>query len=59
MIFITLKAELGKTVSEALKNILTEVDAIVQEDLGKLNEIANSTFATDINYIKVLLDKAQ
>ena len=44
---------------EALKNILKEVDAIVQVDLGKLNEIVDSTFAKDINYIKVLLEKAQ
>ena len=37
LVFILLKAELGETVIGALKNILQEVDNIVEVDLDKIN----------------------
>jgi archaellum component FlaC len=55
LVFIAIRGELGGTVMSSLNKILEEMDKIVEEDLGKINVIANSKFAQDVNYIKVTL----
>lgn len=40
----------------SLNKIIEEMDSIVEEDLGKINVIAESKFARDVTYIRITLE---
>ena len=44
LIFSALRADLGSVVMGSLRNIISEVDNIVEKDLGQVNSLVNQTF---------------